>query len=84
MSEEILTKESEEMTEEELSEKKKVAAEQDSSDEKEEEVEEAKTSKASVKKELISLRINESDGIITSGLFIKLLILVIPISLAIW
>jgi len=51
MSEEILTKESEEMTEEELSEKKKVAAEQDSSDEKEEEVEEAKTSKASVKKE---------------------------------
>jgi len=51
MSEEILTKESEEMSEEELSEKKKVAAEQDSSDEKEEEVEEAKTSKASVKKE---------------------------------
>ena len=51
MSEEILTQESEEMTEEELSEKKKVAAEQDSSDEKEEEVEEAKTSKASVKKE---------------------------------
>ena len=49
MSEEILTKESEEMTEEELSEKKKVAAEQDSSDE--EEVEEDKTSKASVKKE---------------------------------
>ena len=32
MSEEILTKESEEMSEEELSEKKKVAAEQDSSD----------------------------------------------------
>ena len=54
MSEEILTKESEEMSEEELSEKKKVAAEQDSSDEKEddeEEVEEAKTSKSSIKKE---------------------------------
>jgi len=53
MSEEILTKESEEMTEEELAEKAKAAAEQDSSDEKEdeEEVEEAKTSKASVKKE---------------------------------
>ena len=49
MSEEILTKESEEKTEEELSEKRKAAAEQDSSDE--EEVEEAKTSKASVKKE---------------------------------
>jgi len=49
MSEEILTKESEEMTEEELAEKRKAAAEQDSSDE--EEVEEAKTSKASVKKE---------------------------------
>ena len=53
MSEEILTQESEEMTEEELSEKKKVAAEQDSSDEKEdeEEVEEGKSAKASVKKE---------------------------------
>ena len=53
MSEEILTKESEEMSEEELSEKKKVAAEQDSSDEKEdeEEVEEGKSAKASVKKE---------------------------------
>ena len=51
MSEEILTKESEEMTEEELSEKKKAAAEQDSSDEKEEEVEEGKSTKASVKKE---------------------------------
>ena len=51
MSEEILTKESEEMSEEELSEKKKVAAEQDSSDEKEEEVEEGKSTKASVKKE---------------------------------
>ena len=54
MSEEILTQESEEMTEEELSEKKKVAAEQDSSDEveeDEEEVEESKSTKASVKKE---------------------------------
>ena len=54
MSEEILTKESEEMTEEELAEKAKAAAEQDSSDgeeEDEEEVEESKTSKASVKKE---------------------------------
>ena len=54
MSEEILTKESEEMTEEELAEKAKAAAEQDSSDEEEEdeeEVEESKTSKASVKKE---------------------------------
>jgi len=53
MSEEILTKESEEMTEEELSEKRKAAAEQDSSDEKEdeEEVEEGKSTKASVKKE---------------------------------
>ena len=55
MSEEILTQESEEITEEELSEKRKTATEQDSSDEKEEEdeeeVEEAKTSKASVKKE---------------------------------
>ena len=42
MSEEILTKESEEMTEEELSEKRKAAAEQDSSDgeEEEDEVEE--------------------------------------------
>jgi hypothetical protein len=53
MSEEILTKESEEMTEEELAEKRRAAAEQDSSDEEEdeEEVEESKTSKASVKKE---------------------------------
>ena len=53
MSEEILTKESEEMSEEELSEKKKVAAEQDSSDDEkdEEEVEEGKSAKASVKKE---------------------------------
>ncbi len=55
MSEEILTKESEEKTEEELAEKRKAAAEQDSSDgeedEDEEEVEEGKTSKASVKKE---------------------------------
>ena len=55
MSEEILTKESEEKTEEELSEKRKAAAEQDSSDEEEdedeEEVEEGKTSKASLKKE---------------------------------
>jgi len=54
MSEEILTKESEEMTEEELAEKQKVAAaEQDSSDEEEdeEEVEEGKSTKASVKKE---------------------------------
>ena len=54
MSEEILTKESEEMTEEELAEKRKAAAEQDSSDEEEddeEEVEEGKTAKASVKKE---------------------------------
>jgi len=48
MSEEILNKESEEMTEEELAEKRRAAAEQDSSDE---EVEESKTSKASVKKE---------------------------------
>jgi hypothetical protein len=53
MSEEILTKESEEMTEEELAEKRRAAAEQDSSDEEEdeEEVDESKTSKASVKKE---------------------------------
>jgi len=53
MSEEILNKESEEMTEEELAEKRRAAAEQDSSDEEEdeEEVEESKTSKASVKKE---------------------------------
>ena len=53
MSEEILNKESEEMTEEELAEKRKAAAEQDSSDEEEdeEEVEESKSSKASVKKE---------------------------------
>ena len=53
MSEEILTKESEEMTEEELAEKRRAAAEQDSSDEEEdeEEVEESKASKASVKKE---------------------------------
>ena len=53
MSEEILTKESEEMTEEELAEKRRAATEQDSSDEEEdeEEVEESKTSKASVKKE---------------------------------
>jgi len=53
MSEEILTKESEEMTEEELAEKRRAAAEQDSSDgeEDEEEVDESKTSKASVKKE---------------------------------
>ena len=53
MSEEILTKESEEMTEEELAEKAKAAAEQDSSDEEEdeEEVEESKSTKASVKKE---------------------------------
>ena len=56
MSEEILNKESEEMTEEELAEKRKAAAEQDSSDEKEveedeEEVEEGKSAKASVKKE---------------------------------
>ena len=52
MSEEILTKESEEITEEELAEKQKVAtAEQDSSDEVEEEVEESKSTKASVKKE---------------------------------
>jgi len=53
MSEEILNKESEEMTEEELAEKRRAAAEQDSSDEEEdeEEVEEGKTSKASVKKE---------------------------------
>ena len=36
MSEEILAKESEEMTEEELSEKRKAAAEQDSSDGEEE------------------------------------------------
>ena len=56
MSEEILTKESEEITEEELAEKQKVAtAEQDSSDEVEEEVEESKSTKASVKKE-------EEDG----------------------
>lgn len=58
MSEEILTKESEEITEEELAEKQKVAtAEQDSSDEEEdeEEVEESKSTKASVKKE-------EEDG----------------------
>jgi len=59
MSEEILTKESEEITEEELAEKQKVAAaEQDSSDgeeEDEEEVEESKSTKASVKKE-------EEDG----------------------
>ena len=53
MSEEILNKESEEMTEEELAEKRRAAAEQDSSDEEEdeEEVEESKSSKASVKKE---------------------------------
>jgi hypothetical protein len=56
MSEEILTKESEEMTEEELAEKRKAAAEQDSSDgeeeeDDEEEVEEGKSTKASVKKE---------------------------------
>ena len=53
MSEEILTKESEEMTEEELAEKRRAAAEQDSSDEEEdeEEVEEGKSTKASVKKE---------------------------------
>ena len=54
MSEEILTKESEEMTEEELAEKAKAAAEQDSSDgeeDDEEEVEEGKSTKASVKKE---------------------------------
>ena len=53
MSEEILTKESEEMTEEELAEKRRAAAEQDSSDEEEdeEEVEESKSTKASVKKE---------------------------------
>ena len=53
MSEEMLTKGSEEMTEEELAEKRRAAAEQDSSDEEEdeEEVEESKTSKASVKKE---------------------------------
>ena len=54
MSEEILTKESEEMTEEELAEKAKAAAEQDSSDEEEEdeeEVEESKSTKPSVKKE---------------------------------
>ena len=57
MSEEILTKESEEMTEEELAEKRRAAAEQDSSDEEEdeEEVEESKSTKASVKKE-------EEDG----------------------
>ena len=53
MSEEILNKESEEMTEEELAEKRRAAAEQDSSDEEEdeEEVEESKSTKASVKKE---------------------------------
>ena len=53
MSEEILTKESEEMTEEELAEKRRAATEQDSSDEEEdeEEVEEGKSTKASVKKE---------------------------------
>ncbi|SVA65281.1 uncharacterized protein METZ01_LOCUS118135 [marine metagenome] len=54
MSEEILNKESEEMTEEELAEKAKAAAEQDSSDgeeDDEEEVEEGKSTKASVKKE---------------------------------
>ena len=39
MSEEILTQESEEMTEEELAEKRRAAAEQDSSDEEEDEEE---------------------------------------------
>ena len=65
MSEEILTQESEEMTEEELSEKKKVAAEQDSSDEKdddEEEVEEGKSAKASVKKEEGEEEEGEEEG----------------------
>jgi len=56
MSEEILTKESEELTEEEIAEKAKVAAKEDSSDgededEEEEEVEEGKSTKASVKEE---------------------------------
>jgi hypothetical protein len=56
MSEEILTKESEELTEEEIAEKAKVAAKEDSSDgededEDEEEVEESKSTKASVKEE---------------------------------
>ncbi len=52
MSEEILTKESEEMTEEELAEKRRAAAEQDSSDEEEDEEEpEVKEGKRSVKKE---------------------------------
>ena len=50
MSEEILNKESEEMTEEELAEKRRAAAEQDSSDEEEDE-EEVEEQKASVKKE---------------------------------
>ena len=60
MSEEILTKESEEMTEEELAEKRRAATEQDSSDEEEdeEEVEEGKSTKASVKKE----EDDEEDG----------------------
>jgi hypothetical protein len=53
MSEEILTKESEEMTEEELAEKRRAATEQDSSDEEEEDEEEpeVKEGKRSVKKE---------------------------------
>ena len=56
MSEEILTKESEELTEEEIAEKAKAAAKEDSSDgededEDEEEVEESKSTKASVKEE---------------------------------
>ena len=50
MSEEILAKESGELTEEEIAEKAKVAAKEDSSD-GEEEVDEAKSTKASVKKE---------------------------------
>jgi hypothetical protein len=63
MSEEILTKESEELTEEEIAEKAKVAAKKEDSDssdgededEDEEEVEESKSTKASVKEE-------EEDG----------------------
>jgi hypothetical protein len=56
MSEEILAKESGELTEEEIAEKAKVAAKEDSSDgededEDEEEVEESKSTKASVKEE---------------------------------